>query len=250
MKPLIVGNWKMNKTVDEAIRLVTELKTQLSGKQDAEIVIAPPYTCLHPLSIAIAGSAIKLAAQNVAEEEYGAYTGEISAPMLLDLDCDYVIIGHSERRTLFAESDQSLSKKVAAALEHEVSPIFCVGETLPEREDGKTFSLIEHQLHGGLQGLSDEDIERVVIAYEPVWAIGTGKSATPEMAQEVHAMIRNWLIQTRSKSIASRVRIVYGGSVKPETMAALMAQKDIDGALVGGASLNAESFVKIVQFGE
>ncbi|MEZ4704977.1 MAG: triose-phosphate isomerase [Bdellovibrionota bacterium] len=250
MRPIIIGNWKMNLTVEEGIRLVTEIKTRLSGKQEAEIVVAPPFTSLHPLGIAITGSSIKLAAQNVYEEEYGAYTGEISAPMLLDLDCEYVIIGHSERRQYFQESDASLARKVAAVLEHEMSPIFCVGENLEEREAQRTLSIIEHQLHGGLQGLSDDDIERVVIAYEPVWAIGTGKTASPEMAQEVHTFIRGWLEQTRSKSVASQVRIVYGGSVKPENISPLMRQKDIDGALVGGASLAADAFVKIVQFGE
>lgn len=240
----------MNNNVSDSIRLITELKGMLSGKQDAEIAVAPSMTALHPCEIALAETSIGLAAQNVHFEENGAYTGEVSASQLLDLNCLYVIVGHSERRQHFAETDEVINKKVKTVLEHEMSPILCVGEKLNQREEGKTLSVVEDQLRVCLRGISDSQMERVVIAYEPVWAIGTGKAATPEMAQEVHKHIRNLLEKQFSKNVATAVRTVYGGSVTPKNIASLMKQNDIDGALVGGASLNAEAFFDIIQFGE
>lgn len=249
-KPIIIGNWKMNNNVSDSIRLITELKGMLSGKQNAEIAVAPAMTSLHPADIALAETSIGLAAQNVHFEENGAYTGEVSASQLLDLNCKYVIVGHSERRQYFMETDEIINKKVKTVLEHEMSPILCVGENLRQREEGKTLSIVEDQLRICLRGINDSRIERVVIAYEPVWAIGTGKAATPEMAQEVHKHIRNVLETMYSKNIATTVRTVYGGSVTPKNISQLMKQNDIDGALVGGASLNAESFFEIIQYGE
>jgi len=249
-KPIIIGNWKMNNNVSDSIRLITELKGMLSGKQDAEIAVAPPMVSLHPSEIALGETSIGLAAQNVHFEENGAYTGEVSASMLLDLNCKYVIVGHSERRQHFGETDEVINKKVKAVLEHEMSPILCIGETLNQREEGKTMKVVEDQLRVCLRGVHDEQVSRVVIAYEPVWAIGTGKAATPEMAQEVHKFIRGVLENMYSKNIASAVRTVYGGSVSPKNIDALMKQADVDGALVGGASLDAQAFVDIIQYGE
>ncbi len=249
-RPIIIGNWKMNNNVSDSIRLITELKGMLSGKQDAEVAIAPATTSLHPADIALAETSISLAAQNVHFEENGAYTGEVSASMLLDLNCKYVIVGHSERRQYFQETDELINKKVKAVLEHEMNPILCVGENLTQREEGKTLAVIEEQLRVCLRGIHDEQASRIVIAYEPVWAIGTGKAATPEMAQEVHHFIRGILENMYSKNVATAMRTVYGGSVTPKNIGLLMKQSDIDGALVGGASLNAESFVDIIQYGE
>ena len=249
-KPLIIGNWKMNNTVSDCIRLITELKGMLSGKQDVEIAIAPGMASLHAADIALTDTSIHLAAQNVHYEENGAYTGEVSASQLLDLNCKYVIVGHSERRQYFFETDEIIGKKVKAVLEHEMNPIVCIGETLGQREEGQTMKVVEDQLRICLRGLEDHHMDRVIIAYEPVWAIGTGRAATPEMAQEVHHHIRGILEGMFSKNIATAVRTVYGGSVTPKNIGELMKQPDIDGALVGGASLDAESFFDIIQYGE
>lgn len=249
-KPIIIGNWKMNHNVSDSIRLITELKGRLSGKQEAEIAVAPAMISLHPCDIALQETSIGLAAQNVHYEENGAYTGEVSASMLLDINCKYVIVGHSERRQYFFETDELINKKVKTVLEHEMSPVLCVGENLGQREEGKTLSVVEDQLRVCLRGVSDVQASRVVIAYEPVWAIGTGKPATPEMAQEVHKSIRSILEDLFSKNVATSMRTIYGGSVSSKNISQLMKQPDVDGALVGGASLDAEHFVDIIQYGE
>jgi triosephosphate isomerase len=249
-RPIIIGNWKMNNNVSDSIRLITELKGLLSGKQDAEIAIAPAMVSLHPSDIALAETSIGLAAQNVHFEENGAFTGEVSASMLLDLNCKYVIVGHSERRQYFSETDEIINKKVKTVLEHEMSPILCVGENLQQREEGKALAVVEDQLRICLRGINDDQATRVVIAYEPIWAIGTGVPATPEAAQEIHQCIRGILENTYSKNVATVMRTVYGGSVTPKNIGLLMKQQDIDGALVGGASLDAQAFVDIIQYGE
>jgi len=245
-KPLIAGNWKMHKTVPEAVSLVKELKELLTEIKDREVLVCPPFTAIYAVKSEIEGSPIKLGAQNMFYEEKGAFTGEISPLMLKDLGCSYVILGHSERRHIFGETDELINKKVASAVKHGLVPILCVGELLEERESGKTKSVVERQLLGGLKGLKEGD--EFVIAYEPVWAIGTGKTATPEQAQEVHKFIRELLAENFGREKAERVRILYGGSVKPENIKGLMEMPDIDGALVGGASLRADSFAKIVAF--
>ncbi len=247
-KPLIAGNWKMNSTIAAGRALVLELKGKVSENADVEIVVAPPFTALTAVSESIQGSTIQLASQNVHWEESGAYTGEISPLMLKDVGCRYAIIGHSERRQYFHETDETVNHKIKATLKHGLIPIVCIGESLEEREDGKTLSVIESQVGEGLKGLTPGDIEQMVIAYEPIWAIGTGKTATSEQAQEVHDHIRKLLHQTFGEQAAQKVRILYGGSVKPGNIDDLMAQPDIDGALVGGASLKADSFSRIVQF--
>lgn len=240
----------MNNNVSDSIRLITELKSMLSGKQEAEIALAPAMASLHPCDIALQETTIGLAAQNVYFEENGPFTGEVSASMLLDLNCKYVIVGHSERRQHFGETNEIINKKVRTVIEHEMSPILCIGEKLQEREDHKTMSVVEEQLRTCLRGVKDMEAERVVIAYEPVWAIGTGKPATAEMAQEVHHAIRKMLEHLFSKNVATSMRTVYGGSVTSKNIGSLMKQPDIDGALVGGASLDAEHFVNIIQYGE
>lgn len=245
--PIIAGNWKLNKTVSEAVALTSELKELVEGTDGVEIVVAPTFTALHAVSNSIKDSNIQLAAQDVYWEDSGAYTGEVSAPMLKDVGCDYVIIGHSERRQYFAETNETVNQKVKTALSHNLKPIVCVGEQLEERESGQTESIIKDHITGGTSGLTADALLSCVIAYEPVWAIGTGKTATPEQAQEVHQFIRNLLRDNFSDEVASQVRIQYGGSVKPENAAELMAQPDVDGALVGGASLQAESFAQIVK---
>lgn len=246
-QPLIAGNWKMNKTVSQAEELAVNLKGGLGNKDGIEIVICPPFTSLEIVYRIIEGSNIGLGAQNLHWEEEGAYTGEISAPMIKELGCQYVIIGHSERRQYFGESNETVNRKVKAALKFDLTPIVCVGERLEEREEDKTSSVIESHIRGGLAGLGKEEISRIVVAYEPVWAIGTGKTATPQQANEVHNYIRQLLTDIHGEEIASRLRILYGGSVKPDNISGLMAETEIDGALVGGASLQADSFVEIVQ---
>jgi triosephosphate isomerase len=248
--PLIAGNWKMNKTVGEALDLIKQLKTSISGVKGVEVVIAPPFIALYAVHQELIGSSISLAAQNLFWEEKGAYTGEVSPLMLKEVGCQYVIIGHSERRQFFGETDETVNRKIKAALDQGLKPIFCIGETLKEREEGKTFSVIERQLEGGLKGLSEEKMQTLVIAYEPVWAIGTGKTATPQQAEEVHRFIRERFGKLYSRKSADGVRIQYGGSVTPENIKGLMSQENIDGALVGGASLRAETFSKIVRFKE
>lgn len=247
-KPIIAGNWKMNKTIGEARELVTALKGKVADATDVEIVVAPPFTALSPVAEVIKGSNIRLAAQDMYWEEEGAFTGEVSPLMLKDVGCQYVIIGHSERRTYFSETNETVNKKVKSAHAHSLNPIVCVGERLEERESGVTEDVVKDHVINGLAGLTEEQMLNTVIAYEPVWAIGTGKTATPEQAQEVHRFIRELLTETYSSTVAEAVRIQYGGSVKPNNVAQLMAQPDIDGGLIGGASLDADSFTQIVKF--
>ncbi len=247
-KPIIAGNWKMNKTIEEAKELVMNLKKPFSEMQDREIVICPPFVLLTTMRNIIKESNIKLGAQNMFWEEKGAYTGEISPLMLKNIGCEYVIIGHSERRAYFGETNETVNKKIKAALFHNLKPIICVGEKLAEREKGITEKIIKKQITEGLTNLSAKEMLNIVIAYEPVWAIGTGKTATSEQAQEVHKFIRNLLSEKYGKNIAEEIRIQYGGSVNHKNIADLMSQVDIDGALVGGASLKAKSFTKIVEF--
>ncbi|HXE97945.1 MAG TPA: triose-phosphate isomerase [Dongiaceae bacterium] len=247
-RPVIAGNWKLFKTIAESVALVSELKTLVAGNQDVEIVVAPVFTALSRVSEAIAGSNIRMAAQDCYWEEEGAFTGEVAPKLLKDAGCSYVIIGHSERRQYFGETDLTVNKKTRAVITAGLTAIVCVGETLAEREAEQTFSVVEKQIQGGLAGLAEDDFSHVVIAYEPVWAIGTGKTASDAQAQEVHAFIRKLIARFFNQSVADAVRILYGGSVKPDNVKGLMAQTDIDGALVGGASLKAESFAAIVAF--
>jgi len=249
-KPIIAGNWKMHLVRAEAASLADALKKTLHGIEEVEIVIAPAFTALSAVAEIIEGSNIRLAAQNVHWEASGAYTGEISPLMLKDVGCTYVIVGHSERRQYFKEGNEAVNKKVRALLSVGLRPILCIGETLKERQEGKTMAVIRRQLEGALRGVEEAALKEVVIAYEPVWAIGTGQTATPGQAEEVHREIRRLLKAKYSEETALATRIQYGGSVKPENIAELMAEEDIDGALVGGASLKAESFVKIVRYRE
>lgn len=246
-KKIIAGNWKMNKTTREAMELANGIKRELSQINDIVIVICAPFTALDEVSEVLYESNIAIGAQNMHWQNSGAFTGEISGPMLKDLNCSFVILGHSERRQLFHETDEDINKKTKAALEHKLVPIVCVGETLKEREDNKTFQVIESQIVNSLKDLSLEDIGKIVIAYEPVWAIGTGKTASPQQAQEVHAFIRDILKKKYSKEKAETITILYGGSVKPSNTKELMQQKDIDGGLIGGASLEIKSFCEIVK---
>jgi triosephosphate isomerase len=245
--PIIAGNWKLNNTISEAVALTTALKDLVTGCIGVEIVVAPTFTALAAVSDIIKDTNILLAAQDVYWEDSGAFTGEVSPPMLKDAGCDYVIIGHSERRQYFGETNESVNQKVKAALSYNLKPIICVGEQLEDREAGRTETVIENHVTAGIAGLSAAQLLSSVIAYEPVWAIGTGKTATPAQAQEVHSYIRKLLKDAHTDEVASQVRIQYGGSVKPENAAELMAQPDVDGALVGGASLQAESFAEIVK---
>ncbi|HYG68359.1 MAG TPA: triose-phosphate isomerase [Anaeromyxobacteraceae bacterium] len=242
----VCGNWKMHKTVADALALVKELREGLGDVSGVQVAVAPPFTALHPVAAALGGSAIELAAQDVHFEPQGAFTGEVSAPMLAEVGCRHGIVGHSERRQFFGETDESVRKKVGALLAAGVAPIVCVGELLSEREAGRTLDVVGRQVRGALAGLSAEDVGRLTLAYEPVWAIGTGKTATTAQAQEVHAAIRG-ILRELAGPVAERVRIQYGGSVKPENAAELMSQPDVDGALVGGASLKAKDFVAIVK---
>lgn len=246
--PILAANWKMHKTIAEAVAFASALRP-LVARAGVEIVVAPPFTALAAVGRELAGSNVKLAAQNVHPEKQGAFTGEIAPPMLVEVGCTYGIVGHSERRALFGESSAFVAKKAAALLAHGVLPIVCVGETLDEREAGRTFAVLEAQLTDSLAEIPANLAGEVVLAYEPVWAIGTGKTATPAIAQEAHAMIRGWLGK-RFGATAERMRIQYGGSVKPENTAELMAQPDIDGALVGGASLDPTSFARIANYQE
>jgi triosephosphate isomerase len=245
---IMAGNWKMHKTVGEAIDFVTRLQEELGDWKETEAVVAPPFVALAPVAERLTGTTVALAAQDCFWEEKGAFTGEISPPMLRDAGCRYVIIGHSERRAYFGETDETVNKKVQAVLSHDLHPIICVGESLKERERGDTFKIVERQMREGLQGLDAAAAQVIVIAYEPIWAIGTGKTATPEQAQEVHAFIRGLVSAIFDPEGAEEIRIQYGGSVKPDNVDELMAQPDIDGALVGGASLEVDSFVRIVRF--
>ena len=248
-RPLIAANWKMYKTVGEARGYLQEFLPNVAGINDRDIVIAPPFTALsEACSQTSAYPNVKIAAQNMYFEDEGAYTGEISPKMIKDIGAHYVILGHSERRHIFHEDDDLIGKKVKAAQKNGLTPILCIGETLEQREANHTEDVLARQLDGGLRFLDKDKATQLVIAYEPVWAIGTGKTATPELAQEAHTTIRDWLAKKFTSTIAENLRILYGGSVKPANVAGLMAQPDIDGALVGGASLEAESFEKIVRF--
>jgi triosephosphate isomerase len=248
--PFMAGNWKMNKTVAEAVDLIKQLKTSVAGVEGVEVAVAPPFTALYAVQKELEGSPIRLAAQNLFWEEKGAFTGEIAPPMLKEVGCHYVILGHSERRQFFGETDETVNRKIKATLSQGLNVIFCIGETLKEREEGKTFAVIERQVTGGLKDIPKEEMRSIVLAYEPVWAIGTGKTATPEQAEEVHRFIRKKLEGLYSKEIAEGTRIQYGGSVTPENVKGLMGQENIDGALVGGASLKSDTFSKIVRFKE
>ncbi len=247
-RPIVAGNWKMNKTVGEALTLIRELRGMVSMVRDkVEVVVAPPFTALSSVSKAIVDSNIRLAGQNCFWEAGGAYTGEVSAPMLAEVGCLYVILGHSERRQYFGETDETVNRRVKAALNSQLLPIICIGETLAQREGGRTLEVVTRQLSAALEGFAAADVARFVIAYEPIWAIGTGRNATSSQAQEVHAHIREQLTGLYGREISEQVRIQYGGSVKPENAAELMGQPDIDGALVGGASLKAADFAAIVK---
>ena len=238
----------MNKTTADAIELANGLKRELYKIDDVEIVICPPFTALDEVAEVVYESNIKLGAQNMHGEASCAFTGEISGPMLKDLGCDFVILGHSERRQYFYESNETVNKKVKAALKYNLTPIVCVGESLQEREKGKTFEVVSDHVSNSLKGLSDEEMKKVIIAYEPVWAIGTGKTATPKQAQEVHSFIRELLKKMYTQELAQEIIILYGGSIKPDNIKELVEQKDIDGALVGGASLEIKSFSEIVKY--
>lgn len=246
-RPLIVGNWKMNKTASEAVVFIRDLRERMPASPHADVVLAPPFTALESARNALGPSSwISLGAQNVHWEQHGSFTGEVSAPMLRDLGCRYVIVGHSERRTLFGERDEHIHQKIRAALRHGLSPILCVGESLVDREAGRTESVVTTQLGGSLAGLSAQDLATVTIAYEPVWAIGTGRAATTEQAVIVHRSIRLFIETGWNCDIASAIRILYGGSVTPQNVESLLASDAIDGALVGGACLIPDSFATIV----
>ncbi|MFB3926652.1 MAG: triose-phosphate isomerase [Syntrophales bacterium] len=247
-RPLIAANWKMHKTVRESTDFMEGLIKAFAQPTDRDIVVAPPFTAIHAVSKIARGTAVGIAAQNMFWEKEGAYTGEISAPMLVEAGCEYVIIGHSERRRCFGEDDPGINRKIKKALEFGLRPIFCLGESLEEREGGKTFPVIERQIREGLNNIPTNDIERIIIAYEPVWAIGTGKTATPDQAEQAHFFIRTEMAKICGKEMASRLAIIYGGSVSPANIGGLMAEPDINGALVGGASLDLESFIRIVRF--
>lgn len=246
-KPIIAGNWKMNKTLKEALELAEELKPMVKGAA-CEVVICPPFVCLGQVIDAVKGSNIKVGAQNMHFEENGAFTGEVSPVMLKDIGVDYVIIGHSERRQYFNETDETVNKKVKAAFDHELVPIVCCGETLEEREGNITNEVLDRQIRKGLEGFAIKDMEKIIVAYEPIWAIGTGKTATDSQANEAIAYIRSVIGIMYGSETAEKVRIQYGGSVKPSTIKGQMEQPDIDGALVGGASLKASDFAAIINY--
>jgi triosephosphate isomerase len=244
---IIAGNWKMNKTVAEALDLVRGLRIELGSVKEVDLVVCPPFTALADVSKAIMDSNLRLGAQNMSEHNYGAFTGEIAAGMLKEFSVRYVILGHSERRQFYHETSDLVAKKARAAHAAALKPIVCVGETLQEREGGKTESVLDSQVRGSLAGLTREQIEETILAYEPIWAIGTGKTATSAQAQQAHAFIRKLLVSMYDENVARRVRLQYGGSVKPSNARELMSQTDVDGALVGGASLEDRSFSDIVK---
>jgi triosephosphate isomerase len=247
-RPLIAGNWKMYKAAGEAAETASQLVRSVGEVTDVDMMIAPTFIALAAVYAAIKNSRVGLGAQNLYWEDEGAYTGEISAPMLKSIGCRYCIIGHSERRQYFGETDETVNKKIRAAIKARLQPVFCVGETEKEREAGQTLSILDKQVKKGLEELVSEQLGLLIIAYEPVWAIGTGKTATDDQAQEVHHFIRSVVKNNFGQALSDSVRILYGGSVKPDNIASLMAMPDIDGALVGGASLSAESFSKIIEF--
>jgi len=248
-KKIIAGNWKMNKTVDEAIALVEGLKLELSDVTGVEAVVCPPFTALKPVSDLIGDTEIKLGCQNMSDQDDGAFTGEISHTMLKELFVKYVILGHSERREYYGETDGMVNRKVKKALEKNMRPIVCVGEKLEDREAGNTENVVEEQIRGSLAGITAEQFENVVVAYEPVWAIGTGKTATAEQAQDVHKFIRRMITDMVGQEAADGLRIQYGGSMKPANAPELLGQPDIDGGLIGGAALDAVSFAGIIKAG-
>ena len=246
-KLIIAGNWKLNHAEKEAVELVTALRSNLVDFDAVDVVVCPTFIALPVVHDVLQDSNIALGAQNAYWEDSGAFTGEVSVPLLKDIGVQYVIVGHSERRQFFGETDETMNKRIKAVLTHSLTPIACVGEVLQERESDKTFEVIEKQCAGGFKGLTAEEMKKIIIAYEPVWAIGTGKTATPDQAQEIHHYIRSLVATMYNDDVAQRVRIQYGGSVKPDNSAELMSQPDIDGALVGGASLKADSFSEIVK---
>ncbi|MDB0031371.1 triose-phosphate isomerase [Opitutales bacterium] len=246
-KFLIAGNWKMNKTASEAVDLIEEIKSSVGGQTSVQVCVCPPFTSLSQSSESVEKSEVLLGAQDMNAAQSGAYTGEISAEMLRDLYVSFVILGHSERRQFFGETNQIVNQKIHAAIGNNLKPIYCIGETLDEREAGKTLDIVRTQVREGLENFPTHSIESLVIAYEPIWAIGTGKTATDEMAQEVHAEIRKVLAEMFGDTSADSIRILYGGSMKPENAAGLLAQKDVDGGLIGGASLTARAFVGIIE---
>jgi triosephosphate isomerase (TIM) len=245
--PLVIGNWKMYGTLAEARPLATGVRDGLRRFKGVEVVLCPPYTALPAVAEVLQGTAIGLGAQNCHAEASGAHTGEVAPPMLVELGCRSVLVGHSERRREMGETDELINRKVAGALAHGLTPVLCVGETAEERRQGLTFTTVEGQLRAGLSGLDAAAVARLVLAYEPVWAIGTGVNATPAQAAEVHGYIRGLVSELASKEIAQALRVLYGGSVKADNVDALLAESEIDGALVGGASLNAQGFVSIVK---
>ena len=244
-RPLVAGNWKMHRTAGEAVQLIRQLREHLLPGR-AEVMVAPPFTALPAAKHALEGTEILLGAQNVHWENQGPYTGEISAPMLREVGCQVVIVGHSERRQLFGETDALVSKKVRAVLKHGMRPVVCIGETLAERDGGRTLVVCTRQLEGSLAGVAVEQMGELTLAYEPVWAIGTGRTASPAQAQEVHAHVREQLVRVFGRPVGELVRILYGGSVKADNAAELLGQADVDGGLVGGASLKAQEFLAII----
>ncbi len=247
-QPIMAANWKLHKTVAEARHFIDVLKAGTTALEGVAVVIAAPFTALYAMSKSLQGTSIHLAAQDVFWESYGAYTGEISASMLVDVGCSHVIIGHSERRQCFGETDATVQRKVQASLVAGLYPIVCIGETLEQRQAGETFNIVETQIRSGLAGCDADQASRLVLAYEPIWAIGTGVTATPAEVQDVHRQIRYLLAEIWGEATAQELRVQYGGSVKPDNVAALMTEADIDGALVGGASLEADSFMQILTY--
>ncbi|MBT8385969.1 MAG: triose-phosphate isomerase [Ignavibacteria bacterium] len=245
-KKVIAGNWKMNNDLNESQDLVSKIINGLGNDTKWDVIVCPPFTSLKEVSSLIKDTPVKLGAQNLYFEDSGAFTGEISASMLKSVGCEYVIIGHSERRTIFGEPDDVINKKIQNALKHNLKSIFCVGELLEQREDGTTMEVVKNQILKGLKDITPEQLSEIIIAYEPVWAIGTGKTATPDQAQDVHAAIRELIVENFSENVADNLVIQYGGSVKPDNAGELLSQKDIDGALVGGACLKADSFLGII----
>ena len=246
-RKIIAGNWKMNNDLKETQNLISKLSSGLPGDINCDVIVCPPFTSLSEANSLLKDTRIKLGAQNMYFETSGAYTGEISADMLKSVGCEYVILGHSERRNIFGETDELINKKIKKAISGGLKAIFCVGELLEERESGVMEEVIERQVDGGLNGIAPDEMSKVIIAYEPVWAIGTGKTASPQQAQEVHALIRKLINEKYGEAISDNIVIQYGGSVKPDNAKELLSQKDIDGALVGGACLKAESFIGIIQ---
>jgi triosephosphate isomerase len=248
-KPVIAGNWKMFKSIDEAVATATSLKPLVSNANHCEVVVAPPYTAVKSVADRLEGSNVKVAAQDLSTEtKHGAHTGEVCGDMLADAGCSHVIIGHSERRAMYGDTDEVVNRKIRAALYFNLTPIVCIGETLEERDAGREQEVVGTQLERSLAELTAKDLMRIIAAYEPVWAIGTGRTATPEQAQQMHVFIRQWISRKFDGPTADGLRILYGGSVKPENISDLMREADIDGALVGGASLEAESFARIVSY--